>query len=126
MINPITSNTNFRGAYIVKGPQKAVTRFENEITTKKLLNKNLQVMTMPLTENYHNNQPYAELLVCTGENIKNLKSHLQKTKKQQEKNLKRFVSKAKTRPFCKKITRSPHNKHLRTHAHTGPPAKRQC
>ena len=109
MINQITSNTNFRGAYIVKGPQKAVTRFENEITTKKLLNKNLQVMTMPLTENYHNNQPYAELLVCTGENIKNLKSHLQKTKKQQEKNLKRFVSdfnswkKPKQDRFVKKL-----------------------
>ncbi len=109
MINKISTNTNFNGAYIIKGSQKAVTRFENEINMRRLVNKNTQVMTMPLTDEYHKNQPYAELLVCTGDNIKNLQLHLQKVKKEQEKNLKRFVSdfnswkKPKQDRFVKKL-----------------------
>ena len=125
MINKITSSTNFNGAYIIKGSQKAVARFENEINMKKLVNKNPPVMTMYLTEQYHQNQPYAEILICTGENIKNLQSHLQKEKKQQEKNLKRFVSdfnswkKPKQDRFIKKLKEA---LTLSTSEHTHTPA----
>lgn len=87
---------NFSGAYIVKGTAKAVNRFENELNRVLLNKRNSDVLTMPLTDVYHDNQPYMEILVCTDTHSNNLKTYLQQKAKLQEKKIKRFVNDFKT------------------------------
>ena len=83
---------NFNGAYIVKGSAKSVTRFENELNRVMLNKRQPKVLTMPLTDMYHDNQPYMEVLVCTDTHADNLTTYLQMKAKQQEKKIKRFVN----------------------------------
>lgn len=87
---------NFSGAYIVKGTAKAVNRFENELNRVLLNKRNSDVLTMPLTDVYHDDQPYMEILVCTDTHSNNLKTYLQQKAKLQEKKIKRFVNDFKT------------------------------
>ena len=86
------NKVNFNGAYIIKGSAKSVSRFENELNRITSRKKNSDVLTMPLTDYYHENQPYMEILVCTASHADNLRTYLLKQTKQQEKKIKKFVT----------------------------------
>lgn len=83
---------NFNGAYIVKGSAKSVNRFESELNRVLMSKRKPDVLTMPLTDVYHDNQPYMEILVCTDTHSNNLKTYLQQKAKLEEKKIKRFVN----------------------------------
>ena len=85
------NKVNFNGAYIIKGSAKSVSRFENELNRITSRKKNSDVLTMPLTDYYHENQPYMEILVCTSDHTNNLRTYLLKQTKQQEKKIKKFA-----------------------------------
>ena len=85
------NKVNFNGAYIIKGSAKSVTRFENELNRLIAGKKHPDVLSMPLTDYYHENQPYMEILVCTASHADNLRTYLLKQTKQQEKKIKKFA-----------------------------------
>ncbi len=91
MQNINNNRINFHGAYIIKGSAKAVKRFQMELDRKKFIERKFDVYTTQLTDFYHDDQPYMELLVCTDNHIRNFKNYLQKSIKENEKKVKRFA-----------------------------------
>lgn len=76
-INNTPNRQNFTGAYILKGSGKALRRFDEEMRLQSFVsNKFTNTLTYNLTELYSDTQPYAEILVCTGEHIQNLRKQL--------------------------------------------------
>lgn len=91
-IKQTQSQTNFQGAYIIKGSVKSVNRFTQEIGIQSLMNKKTpEVMLYELTEFYSESQPYAEVLVGTGSHITNIKNKQRFDEMVKFDNMKRFI-----------------------------------
>lgn len=85
-------NPQFKGAYILKGTSKALQRFDEEMKLQSVVNpKFTNALTFNLTEIYSDTQPYAEILVCTGEHILNLRNKLYKENIIHNKKLQKFA-----------------------------------
>ena len=97
------NNQNFKGAYIIKGSGEAVAKFQNELVLKSIISrKGPKIETLPLTAMYSTTQPYAELLVCTGQHMDNMRKHLHILKEELQSRVKKFAEDFQSWPEEKK------------------------
>ena len=102
-INNTQDRHNFTGAYILKGTGKALRRFNEEMSLQSFVNPRFtNVLTYNLTEIHSDNQPYAEILVCTAEHIQNLRKKIILDNILQENKLKKFAKDFNSWPEEKK------------------------
>lgn len=92
-INTTPKQHHFTGAYILKGTGKSLRKFQEEMALQSFVNPRFtNAITYNLTTVHSDSQPYAEILVCTGEHIQNLRKKMMIDNIMQENKLRKFAN----------------------------------